>query len=188
MHPLTHFRSVNSASTALIWLVRSLAFGLLLPLALLGLTACGSSGGGDGLPAGPSVTSCGGAFGPCGGGTGPAITIQGRILYERLIASAAGLGPGTETRPARYIDVEVRSAGGSTCFGRASTDANGDYALIVTPDAGTELAYSWSGAGVVTIEGTLPPDTAISCCAGGAPLPSNTSAFLIRMSQLVSAI
>lgn len=118
---------------------RSLGLVCLLTLAIL-VGGCGSGGGGDSGPApGPAITTCGGAFGPCGGGTGPVILIQGRVLYERLVATAIGLGPATETRPARYIDVEVRSAGGDTCFGRTSTDENGDYALLVTPDAGTDI-------------------------------------------------
>ncbi len=115
---------------------------LLLLVTLLALAAacaaCGSGGGGGPAP-GPSTTTCGGAFGACGGGSGPVITIQGRILYERLLYTLAGLGPGTETRPARYIDVEIRSAGGATCYGRTSTDANGDYAILVTPDAGSQI-------------------------------------------------
>ncbi len=112
---------------------------LLLLLALAWTAPACGSGGDGGPPPGPAVTSCGGAFGPCGGGTGPAITIQGRIRYERLVATASGLGPATALRPARRVDVEVRSAGGDTCFGRASTDGNGDYILVVTPDAGTQL-------------------------------------------------
>ncbi|MDF1699736.1 MAG: pre-peptidase C-terminal domain-containing protein [Planctomycetota bacterium] len=134
---------------------------LLLSAALL-LASCGSSGG-DTAPAGPSITTCGGAFGPCGGGTGPVITIQGRILYERLLYTTSGLGPGSETRPARHIDVEVRSVGGGTCFGRASTDANGDYALLVTPDAGTQIEVavfsrtSVSAAHDLTVHEADPP-------------------------------
>ena len=118
---------------------RTSVLALLLAVAVGLLPGCGSGGGGPVIPTGPAVTTCGGSFGPCGGGTGPVITIQGRILYERLVATATGLGPATETRPARYVDVEVRSAGGDTCYGRTSTDANGDYAILVTPDAGTEI-------------------------------------------------
>ena len=118
---------------------RTSVLALLLAVAVGLLPGCGSGGGGPVIPTGPAVTTCGGSFGPCGGGTGPVITIQGRILYERLVATATGLGPATETRPARYVDVEVRSAGGDTCYGRTSTDANGDYAILVTPDAGTNV-------------------------------------------------
>ena len=119
---------------------RTMIITALLSACALLLAACGGSGGGGGGgPTGPTVLTCGGAFGACGGGTGPAITIQGRIRYERLQYDPGGLGPATETRPARYIDVEVRGAGGTPCFGRTSTDANGDYALIVTPDPGTQI-------------------------------------------------
>jgi len=111
---------------------------LLLAVAV-GCAGCGSAGGSGGPPPGPTTTSCGGAFGACGGGSGPVITIQGRIHYERLVYTLAGLGPATETRAARRIDVEVRSEGGATCYGRTSTDENGDYAILVTPDAGTEI-------------------------------------------------
>ncbi|MDA1195580.1 MAG: hypothetical protein O2894_10405, partial [Planctomycetota bacterium] len=103
-----------------------------------GLAGCVSSVP-PGPPPGPTTTACGGAFGACGGGSGPVITIQGRIRFDRLVYTTSGLGPATETRPARYIDVEIRSAGGATCYGRTSTDANGDYAILVTPDAGTQI-------------------------------------------------
>jgi len=98
-------------------------------LLALSLSACGGGGGGGG----------GAQVGTCGGGGGPSLTITGHVLYTRLRLGPSGLGPATENRPARFIDVEVRDAGTGGCYGRTSTDATGAYALLVTPPVGATL-------------------------------------------------
>ncbi|MGI9556385.1 MAG: PPC domain-containing protein [Solirubrobacterales bacterium] len=108
---------------------------VVVSLLALALTACGSGGGGGGAPPlGP-----GDKVGTCASAGGPPVTIQGRITYERLRLSLLGLGPATEIRAARHIDVELRSATSGACYGRTSTDANGDYQLIVLPAAGESV-------------------------------------------------
>lgn len=115
----------------------SLGLRLAVVLAALslagGLSGCGGGGGSPGFidPSDP--------VGTCGGGGGPPVTITGRVLYERLVLSAAGLGPATETRPARHVDVEVRSAASGSCYGRTSTNALGDYTLTVQPPEGAAV-------------------------------------------------
>ena len=105
---------------------------LLFSVLALVLPACG--GGGGGLPADPGTPA-----GTCASGGGPPITISGDVRYERLQLSLLGLGPLTEWRPARRIDVEVRAAGGGTCYGRTSTDASGAYSFVVQPPAGASI-------------------------------------------------
>jgi len=99
-------------------------------LLLLLAGGCGAAGGGGGgaKPAGP-----------CGSGGGPLITVSGQVHYVRLVLGAGGIGPATQTRPARFIDVEVREPGGGACFGRTSTDATGAYSLVVDPPAGSSI-------------------------------------------------
>ena len=113
------------------------------PILLLAFAAaallCACGGGGGGVVIGPLVGTCGGAYGACGGGGGALITVAGTIRYERLVYGPGGLGPATELKPARFVDVEVRSAGGDTCYGRGRTDADGDYALLVTPPDGSQI-------------------------------------------------
>jgi len=65
--------------------------------------------------------------------------VSGTILYERLVLSAAGLGPARQTRPVRFVDVEVRLAGGGACYGRTSTNASGAYSLSVDPPLGSTV-------------------------------------------------
>jgi hypothetical protein len=138
-----------------------LVLATLIALAAL-CAGCGSGGGGGPAP-GPSTTTCGGAFGTCSGGTGPVITVQGRILYERLVYSVAGRGAATPSRAARLIEGELPSAGGTTCYGRTSTNASGDYAILVTPDAGSEIevaAFSRTSADAthdLTVHEANPP-------------------------------
>lgn len=111
----------------------------LLAASLL-LGACGGGGGGAGSapPIGSGCTTAG----------GPPIQVSGTINFERLALTAVGLGPGLQTRPARFIDVEVRAQGQATCFGITSTDASGFYSLTVMPPESTTLeviAYAKTG-------------------------------------------
>ena len=101
-----------------------------LLLAVLLAGGCGTSGGGGGgsKPAGP-----------CESGGGPVITLGGQIQYVRLILTTSGLGPATQTLPARHVGVEVRAAGGGACYGRTSTDGSGNYSLVVDPPAGSQI-------------------------------------------------
>ncbi|MDJ0520955.1 MAG: hypothetical protein QNJ90_02655, partial [Planctomycetota bacterium] len=109
-----------------------------LALLLLGaavLSACGGGGGGsEDKPAGP-----------CESGGGPTIVLTGRVEYVRLVLGIGGIGPSTETVPARHVDVEVHNATSGTCYGRTSTDAAGNYTLVCDPPAGATIeviAYS----------------------------------------------
>jgi hypothetical protein len=100
------------------------------------LPACGGGGGGGGLGGGP---------GGCSAGGGPPIQVSGTILYQRLQSTAIGIGPLLETRPARFVDVEVRAEGGGTCYGVTHADALGDYSLLVMPPTGTSIEVRvWS--------------------------------------------
>ncbi len=105
---------------------------LALAAALLGALLSSACGSGGGIPTGDKI-------GTCAANGGPPITISGQVLYTRLRLSAAGLGPATENRPARFVDVDVRSTGGESCFGRTSTDASGNYSIVVAPPVGTQL-------------------------------------------------
>jgi len=98
----------------------------------LALSACG--GGGVGLPPDPADP-----VGTCGSGGGPPVTLTGRVRYIRLVLGPLGLGPGTQTRAARHVDVEVRNAVSGACYGRGSTNASGDYSLTVMPAAGATI-------------------------------------------------
>lgn len=112
----------------------------LLAALALALGACGGGGGGGGSP--PPIGS------GCAGAGGPPITISGVIQYQRLVLSPVGLGPALESRPARFVDVEVRQQGGGPCYGITSTDATGAYSIVVTPPASTALevvAYAKTG-------------------------------------------
>ena len=104
---------------------------LVLALGVLFTAGCG--GGGGTAPQPPPTA------GICGSGGGPLITVSGTILYERLVLSTAGLGPARQNRPARFVDVEVRAAGGGACYGRTSTNAAGGYSLVVDPPAGSSV-------------------------------------------------
>ena len=99
-------------------------------LAAASLAACGGAAGGGG-GGGPAPT--------CVSGGGPAIALSGQVQYVRLVLSLGGIGPGTQTLPARFVDVEVRNAADGTCYGRTSTDATGNYALVVDPPAGSNV-------------------------------------------------
>jgi len=67
------------------------------------------------------------------------VTISGVVSYERLVLTLGGLGPAAETRLARHVDVEIRSASSGACYGRGSTDAGGSYSLTVMPPAGESI-------------------------------------------------
>ena len=95
------------------------------------LAACGG-GGGDGGTTQPAPTTCGGLL-------GTPFTLAGQVRYQRLQLGPGGIGPSTEWRAARFVDVEVLDSTGTTCFGRTFTDASGGYALTVAPPDGAAL-------------------------------------------------
>ncbi|MGE0192687.1 MAG: PPC domain-containing protein [Planctomycetota bacterium] len=111
--------------------------GGVLGLSLL-LAGCGGGGGGGGSAPPPPLPGC-------ANGTGTPITVSGDVRYQRLVLSSGGVGPATQLRPARFVDVEVLSADGTVCYGRTSSDAAGSYALVVAPPDGSTIqvrAYS----------------------------------------------
>ncbi len=128
------------------------------PLVWLLLLLAGACGGGGGStsPTPPPDDDC-------VIGDGPEVTVQGLVAYERLVLSPAGLGPGIETRPARFVDVRVRLEGGGTCYGQTSTDAAGAYSLVVRPPEGSRLevwVYSRTNLDVlrrIAVHDALPP-------------------------------
>jgi hypothetical protein len=107
----------------------------LLPFFVAALLAgCGGSGS-SGNPSGPVNPTP-----TCGSATGVPILVTGVIRYERLsLDAASGLGGSLQVLPARHVDVEIRSPGGSACFGRASTNASGQYSITILADIGTLL-------------------------------------------------
>lgn len=114
---------------------RHLALALAL-LAALALPACGGggSGGGGSTPAPPAPAPT------CASSSGSPVTISGTILYERLTTTpGTGLTGPITTRPARFVDVEVRVAGGGACLGRESSSATGTYAITTLVPAGTSI-------------------------------------------------
>lgn len=115
---------------------RAALAALLVCLALC-TAACGGGTGDSGPPPEP--------IGPCGSGGGPLITVSGQVSYVRPVLGITGLGPATETRSARHVDVEVHNAATGACYGRGSTDATGFYSLDVDPPVGAAIevvAYS----------------------------------------------
>ena len=113
-----------------------------LGVGLLGLSltlaGCGGGGGGGGTTPPPPLPGC-------ANGTGTPITVSGDVRYQRLVLSSGGVGPGTQLKAARFVDVEVFNAAGTVCYGRTSTDAAGSYALTVAPPDGSTIqvrAYS----------------------------------------------
>ena len=113
-----------------------------LGVGLLGLSltlaGCGGGGGGGGTTPPPPLPGC-------ANGTGTPITVSGGVRYQRLVLSSGGVGPGTQLKAARFVDVEVFNAAGTVCYGRTSTDAAGSYALTVAPPDGSTIqvrAYS----------------------------------------------
>jgi hypothetical protein len=145
-------------------------YGLLGWTLLLVLPACGGAGGGGGGGGGGTPVGCAAdPGGGCTAGAGTPITVGGTISYERLVLSGSGLGPGLQTRPARFVDVEVRAAGTTTCYGSGSTDATGAYAILVAPPSGTMLqVVAWSRTDYhatvnVTAHDDLAPSVNVHC-------------------------
>jgi len=128
-------------------------------LALLVLAPTGCGGGSTSTPEPPTPTD------DCITGTGPEITVTGTVLYERLVLSSTGLGPAIETRPARYVDVQLRIEGGGTCYGESSTNGSGDFTFLARPPAGSAVeiwAFSRTNNDPlrrVTVHNALPPAT-----------------------------
>jgi hypothetical protein len=88
--------------------------------------------------------------------------VTGTVLYERLTLSPAGLGA-LVTKPARFVDVELRVQGGGACYGASSTDATGAYAINTTAPSGATLevaVFSRTDGDPlrnVTVHDALPP-------------------------------
>ena len=101
----------------------------LVSLLLPALPGCGGGGGGGGSTGPVTPATCGGLL-------GTPYTLLGKVRYERLILTPSGVGPATQWRPARYVDVEVRDPASGTCYGRTSTDVAGNYALTIAPPDG----------------------------------------------------
>lgn len=116
------------------WVLRTVLASLGACALALG-SGCGGGGGagGGGGTELPKVAAC------LGGGD-PPITVSGNVRYERheIGPPPTGLGALVE-RPARYVDVDVRVAGGGACHGRGSTDALGNYSVTVLPPTGGAL-------------------------------------------------
>lgn len=131
---------------------------LILALGLVFLAGCGGGGGGSGsVGGGPPLATC-----VTGGG--PPINVSGTILYERLtLTPGVGLTLPLITKAARFVDVEVRIAGGGTCYGQTSTDASGAFNITVMPPAGSTLEVAVfsrtlaDGQRDVVVHNSLPP-------------------------------
>lgn len=105
-------------------------FLAILILAAIALPACG--GGGDSVDFTPPTSS---------------VTVTGTVVYERLTLTTAGLGLPLITRPARFIDVQLRVVGGAAIT-TARTSATGDYTLTGAAPVGSNLeivAYAQTG-------------------------------------------
>ncbi len=72
-------------------------------------------------------------------GDGPPVVIEGRVRYERLVLSQLGLGPALETRPAPYVDVQLRGANDGPCYAQTSADGDGAFAATVRAPDGSAL-------------------------------------------------
>ncbi len=128
---------------------RTIAAGL---LALLALSGCGGGGG----PPAPPI----------------AVSVNGTIEYQRLtLTPGVGLDVPIITRPARFVDVLVRAAGGGTVYGSTSTAANGTYALVVNAPAGAALEVvplsrtDLDAARQITVHDALPPPVNVHASA-----------------------
>ena len=109
---------------------------ILLLLALL--SACGGSGDGGGGSGNPKPVSPSEVIGPVSGGTADldggvpvALTVSGKVTYERLPVTAAGLdllNPVTENAVSVPVEAVAHNSI-TTVLGTATTDANGDFTL-----------------------------------------------------------
>lgn len=128
-------------------------------LLLVFLLPLGCGGGSSSIPDDPQPVD------DCVVGSGPEVTVAGSVTYQRLVLSPGGLGPALELRPARFVDVQVRIAGGGTCYGTGSADATGSFALTARPPAGSSLevwAFSRTNQDAlrrVTVHNALPPSS-----------------------------
>ena len=126
-------------------------------LVVLVLAPVGCGGGGGSTPDVPKPVD------DCITGTGPEVLVTGTVTYQRLALHAGGLGPALELRPARFVDVQVRIAGGGTCYGTGSADQGGGFTLLVRPPQGSSLevwAFSRTNQDPlrrVTVHNALPP-------------------------------
>lgn len=98
---------------------------LAVPLiATVALSACGGGGDGNGSP--PPA----------------AVTVSGRITFDRIgfKPSGSGLNPGAPIEsPARLVSVEALDAASSAILASTATDANGDYSLQVPSNRSVKI-------------------------------------------------
>ena len=111
-----------------------LLVALLLCVGGLPLTGCGSAGGGDDASPQPPPP-----LPACATAGGSPILVDGEIRYERLVLTGGGLGPATEMRAARFVDVEIRNAVTNDCYGRDHTNATGHFSMMIFPPVGHPL-------------------------------------------------
>ena len=68
-------------------------------------------------------------------------TISGQFLYEDRIWNQNGYTGTVQNLPIRRADVEVVKSPGNTVMATGSTDANGNYSIVVTGQTGTINLY-----------------------------------------------
>ena len=73
--------------------------------------------------------------------TAGTFTIQGQFLYEDRIWNQNGYTGAVQNLPIRRADVEVVKSPGNTVMATGSTDASGNYSIVVTGQTGTINAY-----------------------------------------------
>lgn len=77
------------------------------------------------------------ACGPLGGpSSGPSTTVEGTVIYDSRQATAEGVSEEIETRPARFVDVQVLNASGEL-VGSGRCDENGRFAVEASSGAAT---------------------------------------------------
>ncbi len=136
------------------------ALGATALLSTFLIAGCGSSGASS-TPPGPY--------------TGPTVHLSGTATYERVPATASGLNyAGTVIKPIRGATVEVRNAGGTTVYFRATTDATGAYSILA-PASSSLLVYVRATLGSATSPDTRIVDNTASDALYGVYAPTTTT-------------